>query len=138
MLHSKSVVILPGRSKKGHSPQTAQNEDLALRPGSKQDGYIKRSTRGCQSVYMYLEMVSLRSVLALLYPSPFRIHSVHQGQFEQVRVHEMLEIQAALREFDGYDWGGSILRVGWSKAVPIAAKPMYGKRSSSPMLRYNA
>ena len=33
---------------------------------------------------------------------------------------------AALREFDGFDWGGSVLRVGWSKAVPIAAKPMYG------------
>ena len=37
------------------------------------------------------------------------------------------DAEAALREFDGYDWGGSVLRVGWSKAVPIAAKPMYGK-----------
>ena len=37
------------------------------------------------------------------------------------------DAEAALREFDGYDWGGSILRVGWSKAVPIAAKPMYGE-----------
>ena len=36
------------------------------------------------------------------------------------------DAEAALREFDGYDWGGSILRVGWSKAVPIAAKPAYG------------
>ncbi|KAI1794117.1 hypothetical protein LXA43DRAFT_997789 [Ganoderma leucocontextum] len=42
------------------------------------------------------------------------------------------DAEAALREFDGYDWGGSILRVGWSKAVPIAAKPMYVvKRSRS-------
>ncbi|RPD74305.1 hypothetical protein L226DRAFT_553395 [Lentinus tigrinus ALCF2SS1-7] len=41
------------------------------------------------------------------------------------------DAEAALREFDGYDWGGSILRVGWSKAVPIAAKPMYvAKRTS--------
>lgn len=39
------------------------------------------------------------------------------------------DAEAALREFDGYDWGGSILRVGWSKAVPIAAKPMYGRPS---------
>ncbi len=39
------------------------------------------------------------------------------------------DAEAALREFDGYDWGGSILRVGWSKAVPIAAKPMYGEPS---------
>lgn len=36
------------------------------------------------------------------------------------------DAEAALKEFDGFDWGGSILRVGWSKAVPIAAKPMYG------------
>ncbi|KAI9508225.1 hypothetical protein F5148DRAFT_1198407 [Russula earlei] len=41
--------------------------------------------------------------------------------------------EAALKEFDGFDWGGSILRVGWSKAVPIAAKPMYvAQRSRSP------
>lgn len=37
------------------------------------------------------------------------------------------DAEAALREFDGFDWGGSVLRVGWSKAVPVAAKPMYGK-----------
>ncbi|KAJ7217830.1 hypothetical protein GGX14DRAFT_438446 [Mycena pura] len=33
--------------------------------------------------------------------------------------------EEALREFDGFEWGGSILRVGWSKAVPVAAKAMY-------------
>ena len=37
------------------------------------------------------------------------------------------DAEAALKEFDGFDWGGCILRVGWSKAVPIAAKPMYGQ-----------
>ncbi|TFY64109.1 hypothetical protein EVJ58_g2837 [Rhodofomes roseus] len=36
------------------------------------------------------------------------------------------DAEAALRELDGFDWGGSILRVGWSKAVPIAVKPLYG------------
>lgn len=41
------------------------------------------------------------------------------------------DAEAALREFDGYDWGGCVLRVGWSKAVPIAAKPMYGTHSFS-------
>ncbi|KAI0745783.1 hypothetical protein C8Q76DRAFT_40537 [Earliella scabrosa] len=41
------------------------------------------------------------------------------------------DAEAALREFDGYDWGGSILRVGWSKAVPIAAKPMYVVKRTS-------
>ena len=36
------------------------------------------------------------------------------------------DAEAALRELDGFEWGGSVLRVGWSKAVPIAAKPLYG------------
>ncbi|KAH9485183.1 Protein RRC1-like [Psilocybe cubensis] len=35
------------------------------------------------------------------------------------------DAEDALREFDGYDWGGYVLRVGWSKAVPIASKPLY-------------
>lgn len=39
------------------------------------------------------------------------------------------DAEAALRELDGFDWGGSILRVGWSKAVPLAAKPMYSRPS---------
>ncbi|KAG1716417.1 hypothetical protein ID866_769 [Astraeus odoratus] len=34
--------------------------------------------------------------------------------------------EAALRELDGFDWGGSVLRVGWSKAVPMGNKPLYG------------
>ncbi|KAJ3480042.1 hypothetical protein NLI96_g8641 [Meripilus lineatus] len=37
------------------------------------------------------------------------------------------DAEAALREFDGFEWGGSLLRVGWSKAVPMAAKAMYIK-----------
>ena len=36
------------------------------------------------------------------------------------------DAEDALRELDGYDWQGFVLRVGWSKAVPIAAKPLYG------------
>ena len=35
------------------------------------------------------------------------------------------DAEDALREFDGFDWGGSVLRVGWSKAVPVAAKALY-------------
>ncbi|KAJ2988594.1 hypothetical protein NUW54_g9069 [Trametes sanguinea] len=41
-----------------------------------------------------------------------------------------------LREFDGYDWGGSILRVGWNIAVPIAPRPAYARglrRNSGPL-----
>ncbi|KAG1737688.1 hypothetical protein EDB19DRAFT_1895829 [Suillus lakei] len=41
------------------------------------------------------------------------------------------DAEAALREVDGLDWGGSILRVGWSKAVPMAAKALYGRDHSS-------
>ncbi|CEL60805.1 U2 snRNP-associated SURP motif-containing protein OS=Pongo abelii GN=U2SURP PE=2 SV=1 [Rhizoctonia solani AG-1 IB] len=43
------------------------------------------------------------------------------------------DAEACVRELDGFDWGGSVLRVGWSKAVPIAARAMYdlGKRSRS-------
>ncbi|KAG6898179.1 hypothetical protein C0992_004166 [Termitomyces sp. T32_za158] len=41
------------------------------------------------------------------------------------------DAERALREFDGFDWGGSILRVGWSKAVPIAAKPLYDSAEES-------
>jgi U2-associated protein SR140 len=40
------------------------------------------------------------------------------------------DAESALREIDGFDWGGSILRVGWSKAVPMAAKPLYGRDHS--------
>lgn len=36
------------------------------------------------------------------------------------------DAEEALREFDGSEWGGSVLRVGWSKAVPVAAKALYG------------
>ena len=39
------------------------------------------------------------------------------------------DAESAVRDFDGYDWNGSVLRVGWSKAVPIAAKPAYVGRS---------
>ncbi|KAI0785670.1 hypothetical protein C8Q75DRAFT_775888 [Abortiporus biennis] len=43
------------------------------------------------------------------------------------------DAEAALRELDGFDWGGSVLRVGWSKAVPMAAKPMFvSNKTRSP------
>lgn len=39
------------------------------------------------------------------------------------------DAETAVREMDGFDWGGSVLRVGWSKAVPLASKPAYAGTS---------
>jgi U2-associated protein SR140 len=36
------------------------------------------------------------------------------------------DAEAALRELDGASWGGSVLRVGWSKSVSLPARPLYG------------
>lgn len=36
------------------------------------------------------------------------------------------EAELALRKLDGADWSGSVLRVGWSKAVPTSGRVLYG------------
>jgi hypothetical protein len=41
------------------------------------------------------------------------------------------DVEDALREYDGYHWGGCVLRVGWSKAVPVAEKLLYGELFST-------
>lgn len=38
------------------------------------------------------------------------------------------DAEVAVREMDSFDWGGYVLRVGWSKAVPIGPKAAYGER----------
>ena len=35
------------------------------------------------------------------------------------------DAETAVRDMDGFTWGDSVLRVGWGKAVPIAAKAAY-------------
>ncbi|KIJ49617.1 hypothetical protein M422DRAFT_225502 [Sphaerobolus stellatus SS14] len=47
------------------------------------------------------------------------------------------DAEAAVREMDGFEWQGHVLRVGWSKAVPIGPKAAYvaddsRSRSRSP------
>ncbi|KAF8320853.1 hypothetical protein DL93DRAFT_2073611 [Clavulina sp. PMI_390] len=43
------------------------------------------------------------------------------------------DAESCVREMDGFDWGGSVLRVGWSKAVPLAPRALYVReRSKSP------
>jgi U2-associated protein SR140 len=37
------------------------------------------------------------------------------------------DAETAVQELDGFDWGGNVLRVGWSKAVPIGPRAMYCK-----------
>ncbi|KAG8995635.1 hypothetical protein FRB94_008917 [Tulasnella sp. JGI-2019a] len=40
--------------------------------------------------------------------------------------------EECVREMDGFNWGGCALRVGWSKAVPIAARPAYVPDEDQP------
>lgn len=37
------------------------------------------------------------------------------------------DAERAIKEFDGLDWGGSVLRVSWSKAVKLPSRPIYGR-----------
>ena len=41
------------------------------------------------------------------------------------------DAEVCVREMDGFDWGGSVLRVGWSKAVPLAPRAIYGELARS-------
>jgi hypothetical protein len=42
------------------------------------------------------------------------------------------DAENCVREMDGFDWGGSVLRVGWSKAVPLAPRALYGESPEQP------
>lgn len=37
------------------------------------------------------------------------------------------DAEAAVKELDGFDWGGSVLRVGWGKMVRLPPRPLYGE-----------
>ena len=41
------------------------------------------------------------------------------------------DAQKAVDELDNMDWGGSIIKVGWSKPVPVPTRAIYGKPNSS-------
>jgi len=47
------------------------------------------------------------------------------------------EAELALRKLDGAEWGGSVLRVGWSKAVPTSGRVLYGKSLLSPSFSHS-
>lgn len=37
------------------------------------------------------------------------------------------DAERAVREMDNLDWGGSVLRVGWSKAMPLPSRAIFGE-----------
>lgn len=37
------------------------------------------------------------------------------------------DAEVAVKELDGLDWGGTIIRVGWSKMVKIPLRPIIGR-----------
>jgi U2-associated protein SR140 len=37
------------------------------------------------------------------------------------------DAEVAVKDFDGFDWGGCILRVGWGKSVRLPLRPIYGE-----------
>lgn len=41
------------------------------------------------------------------------------------------DAEKAAKELDGAEWGGSILRTGWGKAVPLPARAIFGELFSA-------
>lgn len=37
------------------------------------------------------------------------------------------DAERAISEFDGFNWGGHVLRIGWSKAIPTPSKALFGE-----------
>ncbi|KAF7321798.1 hypothetical protein MKEN_00701600 [Mycena kentingensis (nom. inval.)] len=48
------------------------------------------------------------------------------------------DAEDAQREYDGFEWGGSILRVGWGRAVPIGTRAIYELPKTSESSRYRS
>lgn len=46
------------------------------------------------------------------------------------------DAEKALDKCDNSEWGGSILRMGWGKAMPLPPRPAYGRRESSDCAHY--
>lgn len=36
------------------------------------------------------------------------------------------DAERAIKEMDGFTWGGSVLRCGWGKSMPMPTRPIYG------------
>ncbi len=37
------------------------------------------------------------------------------------------DAEVAVKDLDGFDWGGCVLRVGWGKSVRLPLRPIYGE-----------
>jgi U2-associated protein SR140 len=46
------------------------------------------------------------------------------------------DAERAVKELDGFDWGGFVLRVGWSKMIRLPARPLYRKSSQPRFCAY--
>lgn len=44
----------------------------------------------------------------------------------------------AAKEFDGLEWGGNVLRIGWGKSVPLPSDAIYGSFFVPPRFEYLA
>lgn len=46
------------------------------------------------------------------------------------------DAESALEHCDGVEWGGSVLRLGWGKAMPLPPRPSYGNETLRQSIIY--
>lgn len=44
------------------------------------------------------------------------------------------DAERAAKEMDGVEWGDNVIKISWGKAVPIAARALYGEYLRRPAL----
>ena len=85
---------------------------------------------GCQVKIMYPRLDDPRSNADASELGVRRV-GIRAGLSGFVSFMKRPDAEQAIKDFDGLDWGGSILKVGWSKAVPIPRTAIYGQSAQS-------